>query len=195
MQPQNLLISQQAVQVHQAVDQNATYNGVETFAAIDDNDIERLLEDIDPGVSQESGNDFDQMLQEACEHAPILDELESTLENVSATFRYHEADASNSNQVMKRKAVDFEAADPRELFEGGWLANLVENTSLEVVGYLQVLDTKRVTLTGGNAIVVKANDGKYVTWNVVIDPAKEDDLLNLPLKSIIKVLLFLFFSF
>ena len=119
------------------------------------------------------------VLQEETElTAPETDALETTSS---------ETDAATRKRRISEHAESLEEPDLLDLFDGGWLAKLVENTTLEVFGYLQILGTKKITLGQKNATVVKASDGKYITWNVVVDSSKEDEFLSIPIKTVIKV--------
>ena len=68
-----------------------------------------------------------------------------------------------------------------------WLTKVVEVPSLPVFGYLQILGVKKLEVKEKVVTLLKASDGLYVTWNVVIDDNKLDDILGIPPKSVIEV--------
>ena len=50
--------------------------------------------------------------------------------------------------------------------------------------YVQVLGLKRIAI---KEEMIKASDGQYVIWNVVIDKAKENDILEIATRSVIEI--------
>ena len=50
-----------------------------------------------------------------------------------------------------------------------WLAKVVEVPSLPVFGYLQILGVKKLEVNKEVVTLLKASDGLYDTWNVIID--------------------------
>ena len=69
----------------------------------------------------------------------------------------------------------------------GWLADVVKDPTLAAMGYIQVLGLKRIAIKGEMKTLIKVSDGQYVTWNVVIDEEKEDDILRVNTRSVIEV--------
>ena len=66
----------------------------------------------------------------------------------------------------------------------GWLAKVVEDPSVSVVGYLQIFSSKNMEVKGKPLTLFKASDGQYVTWNVALDPKISQ---TVPDESVIEV--------
>ena len=66
---------------------------------------------------------------------------------------------------------------------GGWLAKVIEDKTLIFFGFIQFLGSKRVVFKEKNITLVKASDGIFVTWHVVVDESQEEKMLSLPKNS------------
>ena len=89
---------------------------------------------------------------------------------------------------MKRSySKAFKSEEIKNKMSKGWLAHVVEDPNLAVVGYIQILGVKKLEIKEEMLTLIKASDGQYVTWNVAIDQRKVDEILEIPTMSIIKV--------
>ena len=96
----------------------------------------------------------------------------------------------NTPGSLKRKRSEHEVDDHEEekkQMSGGWLGSIVENPSQPTFGLLQILGTKQYPIKDDFAQLVKASDGKYVTWHVAIEKSKLKNFLSLPTYSLIEV--------
>ena len=96
----------------------------------------------------------------------------------------------NTPGSLKRKRSEHEVDDHEEekkQMSGGWLGSIVENPSQPTFGLLQILGTKQYPIKDDFAQLVKASDGKYVTWHVAIEKSKLKNFLSLPMYSLIEV--------
>ena len=148
---------------------------------------------VEPGINEDGvvEPEVNQGTSEEVEH------IENTLIKTPERQKYDTTpeqcviNIQNTPGSLKRKLPFDDGIDDtdswREHMAGGWLAKVVEDPGHPVCGLIQVLGVKKMRIQEKDVTLLKASDGIYVTWHVVMVSNEVERLLSLPSKTIIEV--------
>ena len=148
---------------------------------------ESIYEGLESEQETTADNSVEQASILAKQNTPKRIELEDPKTPEKEVINYSIPNTPGSLNRKRKFSKAFKIDDIKNKMTKGWLAKVVEEPSLPVFGYLQILGVKKIEVRNELVTLLKASDGLYVTWNVVLDEQKSEDFLGMPTNSVIEV--------
>ena len=148
---------------------------------------ESIYEGLESEQETTADNSVEQASISAKQNTPKRIELEDPKTPEKEVINYSIPNTPGSLNRKRKFSKAFKIDDIKNKMTKGWLAKVVEEPSLPVFGYLQILGVKKIEVRNEFLTLLKASDGLYVTWNVVLDEHKIEDFLGMPTNSVIEI--------